>query len=128
NHVWPAQQSCAYEELVRSPGNEAIVFYDLIACHSKRCAHRVRAGGEQLVLLTPVLLAPTSDDDLDVGESNAEALAQVARVGEIARPDRGDTDDGRILRGHTGEDLARQRMRRVDFENNGMWSQEMLEH
>ena len=63
-----------------------------------------------------------------MGESNAEALAQVARVGEIARPDRGDTDNGRILRGHTGEDLARQRMRRVDFENNGMWSQEMLEH
>src|SRR6267142_1398739 len=130
---WPVDRaflppSRACEDRSGSRGSEARVFPDLIARLPKRCAHRVRSGGEKLVLLTPVLPTPPSDDDLDVGESSAEAHAQVTRVGEIARPDRGDTDDGRILRGHEGEDLALQGMRRVDLEDDGVWPQEMLEH
>ena len=89
-----------------SRGSEAGVLPNLIARLAKRCTYRVRSGGEKLVLLAPVLSAPPSDDDLEVGKPSAEALAQVARVGEIAWTDRGDTDDGRIPCGYDGQNLA----------------------
>src|SRR6266568_1021836 len=101
--------SRAVEERGVSRGSEAGVFPDLIARLPKRCTYRVRSRGEKLVLP-----APPSDDDLEVGKPSAEALAQVARVGEIAWTGRGDTDDGRIPCRYHGENLAGQRMRRGD--------------
>jgi hypothetical protein len=58
-----------------SRGGQASVFPDLIARLPKRGCHRVGAGGEELVLLTVILLAPPRDDDLDVWETGPETLA-----------------------------------------------------
>src|SRR6266567_87662 len=74
---------------------------------------------DPLVLLTLILLAPPRGDDLDVGEAGPETPAQVPRPGEIARPDGGDTHDGRILLSHLGEDFARQGMRGARLEGDG---------
>jgi hypothetical protein len=104
----------------RSRGGKASVFQDLVARLPQKGAHRVGAGSEELVLLTLILLSPPRGDDLDVGEAGPETLAQVPRPGEIARPDGGDTHDGRILLSHLGEDFARQGMRGARLEGDGM--------
>jgi hypothetical protein len=59
----------------RSRRGKAGVFPDLIARLSKRGCHHVGAGGEELLLLTLVCLAPPRGDDFDLGEAGAETLA-----------------------------------------------------
>src|SRR2546426_10507444 len=61
---------------------ERDIFAGLIARLAKRRSHNVRSGGEELIALPRLCGAPLPDEDLESGESDAGALAEVARLGQ----------------------------------------------